>query len=136
MTIIPIRPDDVLQLKKPHPCGGNLFRVLRVGAEVRVEKAKPVPAFLTGTANTFGDGIPFEVRSEKGNAVVTVTLPGSKPKRKVVENGSQVWEDDVVEVFFSRNGIFRQFVLASGGGRYSGDGQKELFGDIDLGDAE
>lgn len=36
MTIIPIRPDDILQLKKPHPCGGNLFRVLRVGAEVRV----------------------------------------------------------------------------------------------------
>ena len=99
---------------------------LTAGTEARAEKAKPVPAFLTGTANTFGAGIPFEVRSEKGNAVVTVTLPDSKPKRKVAENGSQVWEDDVVEVFFSRNGIFRQFVLASGGGRYSGDGQKEL----------
>ena len=99
---------------------------MTVGAEVRAENAEPVPAFLTGTANTFGDGIPFEVRSEKGNAVVTVTLPDSKPKRKVAENGSQVWEDDVVEVFFVRNGIFRQFVLASGGGRYSGDGQKEL----------
>ena len=36
MQIIPIRPDDCLQLKKKHPCGGDTFRVLRVGAEVRV----------------------------------------------------------------------------------------------------
>lgn len=36
MTIIPIRPEDRLQLKKKHPCGGDTFRVLRVGAEVRV----------------------------------------------------------------------------------------------------
>ena len=28
--------NDVLVLKKPHPCGGNVFSVLRVGSEVRV----------------------------------------------------------------------------------------------------
>ena len=36
MPIIPLRPQDRLQMKKPHPCGGKIFRVLRVGSEVRV----------------------------------------------------------------------------------------------------
>lgn len=36
MAIIPIHPEDRLQLKKKHPCGGEVFRVLRVGAEVRI----------------------------------------------------------------------------------------------------
>ena len=36
MAILVIRPEDRLQLKKSHPCGGNLFRVVRVGAEVRI----------------------------------------------------------------------------------------------------
>ena len=36
MTIIPLRPEDRIQLKKPHPCGGKLFRIVRVGSEVRV----------------------------------------------------------------------------------------------------
>lgn len=34
--IIKIRQGDKLRLKKPHPCGGSLFRVIRVGAQVRV----------------------------------------------------------------------------------------------------
>ena len=34
--IIKIRQGDQLRLKKPHPCDGSLFRVLRVGAQVRV----------------------------------------------------------------------------------------------------
>lgn len=34
--IKPIHLDDRLQLKKPHPCGGDLFRVLRVGSVVRI----------------------------------------------------------------------------------------------------
>ncbi|MBO4308392.1 MAG: DUF951 domain-containing protein [Clostridia bacterium] len=36
MVIVPIHPEDRLQLKKKHPCGGDTFRVLRVGAEVRI----------------------------------------------------------------------------------------------------
>lgn len=28
--------NDVLELKKPHPCGSRRFQVLRVGSEVRV----------------------------------------------------------------------------------------------------
>ncbi len=36
MQIIPLHPEDTIQLKKQHPCGGNLFTVLRVGSEVRV----------------------------------------------------------------------------------------------------
>ena len=36
MQIIPIHPGDRLRLKKPHPCKGDVFRVIRVGAEVRM----------------------------------------------------------------------------------------------------
>jgi len=36
MQIIPLHPNDRVQLKKPHPCGGRSFRILRVGSEVRV----------------------------------------------------------------------------------------------------
>lgn len=36
MQIIPLRAGDRVKLKKAHPCGGSLFSVLRVGAEVRV----------------------------------------------------------------------------------------------------
>ena len=37
MQIIPLRVGDRIQMKKAHPCGGNLFCVLRVGSEVRVK---------------------------------------------------------------------------------------------------
>ena len=36
MQIIRMRVGDTLELKKPHPCGSKLFRVLRVGGEVRI----------------------------------------------------------------------------------------------------
>lgn len=36
MPILPLRPEDRIQMKKPHPCGGKVFRVVRVGSEVRV----------------------------------------------------------------------------------------------------
>ena len=101
--------------------------VTESAAEAQAPQDAPaVPAFLAGTPNTFGEGIPFEVRSEGGNAVVTATLPDSTPKKTVSANGSGIWADDVVEVFFSRGQVFRQFALASGGGRYSRDGQQEL----------
>ena len=29
-----IRIDDVVQLRKPHPCGGYEWRVVRVGADI------------------------------------------------------------------------------------------------------
>ena len=34
--IIRMQVGDVLELKKPHPCGGRLFDVLRVGSDVRI----------------------------------------------------------------------------------------------------
>ena len=37
MQIIPIHVNDTLLLKKPHPCGGNSFCVLRVGSQVRMK---------------------------------------------------------------------------------------------------
>lgn len=36
MPIIPLHPFDRVQLKKPHPCGGRIFKLLRVGSDVRV----------------------------------------------------------------------------------------------------
>ena len=34
--ILRLFPEDRLELKKPHPCGGRLFRILRAGSDVRV----------------------------------------------------------------------------------------------------
>jgi hypothetical protein len=36
MQILKISVGDVLELKKPHPCGNKLFKVLRVGSDVRI----------------------------------------------------------------------------------------------------
>ncbi|MBQ8407263.1 MAG: DUF951 domain-containing protein [Clostridia bacterium] len=36
MQIIKISVGDTLELKKPHPCGEKLFKVLRVGSDVRI----------------------------------------------------------------------------------------------------
>lgn len=36
MQIIKINVGDILELKKPHPCGGRTFKALRVGSDVRV----------------------------------------------------------------------------------------------------
>ncbi len=34
--IIKLRLNDQLQLKKQHPCGGSVFRILRIGSDVRI----------------------------------------------------------------------------------------------------
>lgn len=36
MKIIPIHVGDVLELRKPHPCGEKHFKVIRTGSEVRI----------------------------------------------------------------------------------------------------
>ena len=36
MQIIKFQVGDVIELKKPHPCQNKLFRVLRVGSEMRI----------------------------------------------------------------------------------------------------
>lgn len=36
MKIIKFKINDVIELKKPHPCGSKEFRVLRVGGDMRV----------------------------------------------------------------------------------------------------
>jgi len=35
-SIIQMHVGDMLELKKPHPCGNHSFKVLRVGSEVRI----------------------------------------------------------------------------------------------------
>ncbi len=36
MQILKINVGDTLELKKQHPCGCKLFRVMRVGSEIRI----------------------------------------------------------------------------------------------------
>ena len=36
MPIIRMNVGDVLELKKPHPCGEKRFRVARLGSEIRI----------------------------------------------------------------------------------------------------
>ena len=36
MQIIQFKAHDVLRLKKKHPCGSDLFKVLRCGSDVKI----------------------------------------------------------------------------------------------------
>lgn len=36
MDIPKLSVGDTVKLKKPHPCGGNEFKVLRVGSDIRI----------------------------------------------------------------------------------------------------
>ncbi|GAB4498015.1 MAG: DUF951 domain-containing protein [Anaerolineales bacterium] len=33
----PLKLDDLLQLRKPHPCGGYVWRVTRLGADIGIQ---------------------------------------------------------------------------------------------------
>lgn len=34
MPVIEFRVGDVVQLRKPHPCGGYVWRIVRLGADI------------------------------------------------------------------------------------------------------
>jgi hypothetical protein len=34
---VEFRMEDVLRLRKPHPCGGLEWRIVRLGADIRIE---------------------------------------------------------------------------------------------------
>ena len=36
MQILKISVGDILEMKKPHPCGSKTFKVMRVGSDVRI----------------------------------------------------------------------------------------------------
>ena len=36
MQIIKFSINDIIELKKPHPCGSKNFKVLRVGSDLRI----------------------------------------------------------------------------------------------------
>ena len=36
MVAVKIKENDILELKKKHPCGSSLFRTVRVGSDVRI----------------------------------------------------------------------------------------------------
>ncbi len=37
---MPLYLDDVVVLRKPHPCGGDTWRIVRLGADIGVRCAK------------------------------------------------------------------------------------------------
>ena len=36
MEILKFKINDLIELKKPHPCGSKIFKVLRIGSDIRV----------------------------------------------------------------------------------------------------
>lgn len=36
MIIPKLSVNDVIELKKEHPCGGRLFRIMRIGSDIRI----------------------------------------------------------------------------------------------------
>ena len=36
MQVIKLVVGDLVELKKPHPCGNSLFKILRIGSDARV----------------------------------------------------------------------------------------------------
>jgi hypothetical protein len=36
MNIIKFKIGDIIELKKPHPCGSKAFKIIRVGSEMRI----------------------------------------------------------------------------------------------------
>lgn len=34
---IPFELNDVVEMKKPHPCGQNRWRIIRLGADIRIK---------------------------------------------------------------------------------------------------
>lgn len=36
MEIIKFKLFDLIELKKPHPCGSKVFKIMRVGSEMRI----------------------------------------------------------------------------------------------------
>lgn len=36
MEILKFKINDLIELKKTHPCGSNQFKILRIGSDVRV----------------------------------------------------------------------------------------------------
>ncbi len=35
-----IRPGDIVQMRKPHPCGNDVWKVVRIGAEIGIRCVK------------------------------------------------------------------------------------------------
>ena len=36
MQILKFQVEDIVELKKPHPCGSKEFKILRVGSQMRI----------------------------------------------------------------------------------------------------
>jgi len=66
----PLRPGDVVQMKKPHACGGDVWEVLLAGADVRLKCAACGRVVLL-------DRVKFNSRLKKRLRIVEI--PGGSP---------------------------------------------------------
>ena len=88
--------------------------------------------FINATSGASANGMYSVEASLDANAVkLVVTCKADTPiKATVKDNGSKIWADDVVEVFFGPTAksdrTLSQFVLGAGGGRYIGNGNSQL----------
>ncbi|MBQ9367271.1 MAG: carbohydrate binding domain-containing protein, partial [Victivallales bacterium] len=88
--------------------------------------------FINAKSGTPVEGMYSVEASLQDEAVkLIVTCKADSPvKSSVKENGSKIWADDVVEVFFGPTAksdrTLSQFVLGAGGGRYIGNGNSHL----------
>ena len=107
-----------------------------VSAEEEADKPKRVltlPSSGNGTFTALKTGesvndFSFDLaESTDGTALrTTVRLPASTGRPAIRENGSAIWKDDVAELFFQTGeGRIRHFGMASGGGRWTGNGERE-----------
>ena len=54
---------DIVKLKKPHPCGGNLWEVVRTGADVKIKCLKCGRVVMLDLL-TFGKSLKKVVRDD------------------------------------------------------------------------
>ncbi|MHB1004740.1 MAG: DUF951 domain-containing protein [Chloroflexota bacterium] len=73
--IMEIRLDDVVELRKPHPCGSYQWRVVRLGADIGIRCAKCDHRVLLPRST-------FERRVKRfiSRGEATPTLPATPPR--------------------------------------------------------
>jgi hypothetical protein len=93
--VVDFRMGDVLRLRKPHPCGGFEWEVVRLGADIglrcltcgrrllleRTVLEKRLKAFLSRGAEAPGDAQPSPSRAPAGRNQAEADLPPSEPRR-------------------------------------------------------
>ncbi|MEG1608254.1 MAG: DUF951 domain-containing protein [Clostridia bacterium] len=63
---------DIVQTKKPHPCGSNLWEVVRTGADIKLKCVKCGHIVMLSSEN-FKKAVVRKVNNENSNQSTTST---------------------------------------------------------------